>query len=325
MPAKITVFIPVHNRQQYIGQTIQSVLNQSFGDFQLLLVDDGSTDNSVEIMRSYRDARITLIENGANLGIPKTRNIGLEHAEGEYLAILDSDDLMHKDRLKKQKKFLDKNKDYAGVGSWSRYIDDQDRVARWLVMRPISHAKIKASLLFHCAIHNRTFMARTSLMRELQYDTDFRRCQDYELLHRLAKNYKLHNLPEILVSGRKHNQQITSNTRDLGDRLKKVIFSRMLAELDIAHDETDLSNHLHLVRNTSAKISMRYLEWCEAWFNKILAANEASHIYDVAALEQVIMRIWVKLFSRQSEKDSALDNRKFILKVSSQHAKAFFK
>ena len=325
MPAKITVFIPVYNRQKYIAQTIQSVLDQSFKDFQLLLVDDGSTDNSVEIIRSFTDNRITLVENGRNLGIPQTRNIGLEYAEGEYLAILDSDDLMLKDRLKKQNKFLDTHADYAGVGSWSRYIDDHGKITRWLVMRPISHDKIKASLLFHCAVHNRTFMARAALIKKLRYDNEFRRCQDYELLHRISKQHKLQNLPEILVSGRKHDQQITSSTTHLGDKLKKVIFSRMLNDLGVVYDDVDLNNHLLLVRNNGDKISMQYLVWCESWFNKLLESNVTTKIYDVEALEQVIVKLWIKLFSRSDEKDSIIKNKKFILRVSSKYAKAYLR
>ncbi len=301
MPAKITVFIPVHNRQKYIAQTIQSVLDQSFKDFQLLLVDDGSTDNSVEIMRSYTDSRITIIENKHNLGIPKTRNIGLEHAEGEYLAILDSDDLMLKDRLKKQNKFLDTHSDYAGVGSWSRYIDDYGKIKKAIVMRPVSHKRIMASLLFQCAIHNRTFMVRTELVKTHGYNNDFLRCQDYELLYRLAqtKRNKFYNLPEILVHGRKHDQQITSRTSALGDRMKMIIAGQFLDDLNVPYTGDDLSNHIRLARNSGIDSDQSYIDWTEQWLHKLLQANASAAIYNHMALQQICFKMWLKVITRK--------------------------
>ena len=325
MSPKITVFIPVYNRQQYIAKTIESVLQQSFKNFQLLLIDDGSTDNSLEIMRSFTDKRITIIENGENLGIPKTRNIGLQYAQGEYLAILDSDDLMLKHRLKRQKNFLDKNLDYVGVGSWSRYIDHKDNVIRWLVMRPISHNKIKASLLFHCAIHNRTFMARTHLLKQFAYKNDYTRCQDYELLYRLSKEHKLHNLPEILVQGRKHDDQITKSTIGIGDNLKKQIASMMLDDLGISYDQNDLTNHIRLVRGNGDEIAMDYIDWCEIWFDKITGANANKNIYDADSLNQVIAKLWMKIFSRSSDNETSLKGRGNLLKLAGKYTQAYFK
>ena len=105
-PPTVTVFIPVYNREHYISEAIESILTQSFPNFELLLVDDGSTDRSVEVLRSYDDARIRVVCNEHNLGIPQTRNRGLELARGVYIALLDSDDQACPDRLIKQVAFL---------------------------------------------------------------------------------------------------------------------------------------------------------------------------------------------------------------------------
>jgi glycosyltransferase involved in cell wall biosynthesis len=294
MSPKITVFIPVYNRQRYIAQTIQSVLDQSYKNFQCLLVDDVSTDDSVDIMRSFNDERITIVENGKNLGIPKTRNIGLEHAQGEYLAILDSDDLMLKDRLKKQSKFLDKHSDYVGVGSWSRYIDDKGVVKKSIVARPVSHKRISASLLFQCAIHNRTFMVRSDVVKKLGYNNNFQRCQDYELLYRLSKHAKLHNIPDILVSGRKHDQQITRNTSEIGDQMKKIIASQCLNDLRMEYTDVDLHNHIQLARRSPELLDLDFLEWAEQWLSKLLRANQNTEIFNQIAFRQICFRMWVK-------------------------------
>lgn len=97
---KLPYFIPAYNREKYIGDAIDSILAQTFTNYEILLIDDGSTDDTVAIMRSYTDPRLRIIMNEKNLGIPKTRNKGIENARGEYIAMLDSDDRAYPTRLK---------------------------------------------------------------------------------------------------------------------------------------------------------------------------------------------------------------------------------
>ena len=99
---QVTVFIPVYNRERYVGPAIDSILAQNFSDYELLLIDDGSTDLSLERMRAYTDPRVRIVCNKRNRGIPRTRNTGLQLARGKYIAMLDSDDLAHPKRLEKQ-------------------------------------------------------------------------------------------------------------------------------------------------------------------------------------------------------------------------------
>ena len=115
-PPRVSVFIPVYNREAYVGAAIESVLRQSFQDFEILLIDDGSTDLSVEVLRSYDDRRIRVVRNERNLGQPETRNRGLALARGQYVAMLDSDDVARPDRLSRQVAFLDRHQDCVEVG-----------------------------------------------------------------------------------------------------------------------------------------------------------------------------------------------------------------
>src|SRR4051812_9656174 len=112
---KVTALIPVYDREPYVGEAIESILAQTFTDFELLVIDDGSTDRSRDIVRSYRDSRVRLGCNANNEGIPKTRNKGLRLARGEYLAFLDSDDWACAERFARQVTFLDTHPDYAAV------------------------------------------------------------------------------------------------------------------------------------------------------------------------------------------------------------------
>src|SRR5262245_21907442 len=117
---RVTVLIPVYNRVQYVAVAIESILAQHFTNFELLLIDDGSTDGSLEVLRSYTaDPRVRLLRNESNLGIPRTRNKGVALARGEYVAMLDSDDYAYPTRLGRQVDFLDRHPDYALVGTWT--------------------------------------------------------------------------------------------------------------------------------------------------------------------------------------------------------------
>src|SRR5262245_27160007 len=124
---KVSVVMPVYNREKYVGKAIESVLTQTFTNFELLVIDDGSTDRSRAIVQSYVDARIRLFCNDANEGIPKTRNKAIALARGEYIAFVDSDDWVYPERLAKQVAFLDRHGDYVAVGTWTDWMDDTGR------------------------------------------------------------------------------------------------------------------------------------------------------------------------------------------------------
>ena len=295
-PPKITVFIPAYNREQYIGDAIDSILAQTFTNYEILLIDDGSTDGTVGIMRSYADPRLRIIRNEKNLGIPKTRNKGIAHARGEYIAMLDSDDRAYPTRLEKQVAFMDRHPDFAQVGSWCRMMDSQGRPLKTTKRQPILPDDIDAQLLFRCSLSNRSIMARTALLREFGYRNDYPRCQDYDLHVKLAKKYKLGNLPECLVYGRIHPEQITGQTLDLGDAKKREIVRGQLTELGVCFSETDLDPHLTLSRMRKLHFvpDIQYIQWAENWLLRLLEANQKTHRYSQKALESAVGEKWMR-------------------------------
>src|ERR1051325_9197809 len=127
-PPKVSVLMAVYNAQDYLRQAIESILRQSFGDFELLIHDDGSTDHSAEIIQAYCDPRIRAVENPRNQGEERVRNQCLQIARGEYIAVLDADDTAHRDRLQIQTDFLNRNTDISLVGSPHEIIDEAGRV-----------------------------------------------------------------------------------------------------------------------------------------------------------------------------------------------------
>lgn len=119
----VTVFMAVYNGQKYISEAINSILNQTFRDFELLIIDDGSTDNTIDNIKLFTDDRIRLIQNHKNLGLFVTRNYGIDQAKGKYFAILDSDDIAFPNRLQIQVNFMERNPQYALCGAKAKVIN----------------------------------------------------------------------------------------------------------------------------------------------------------------------------------------------------------
>ena len=297
MTPKVSVFIPVYNRERYVAEAIGSVLAQSFRDFELLVVDDGSTDGTRAVVEAVPDRRVRLVCNGRNLGIPASRNRGLAEARGEYIALLDSDDWCYPDRLARQVAFLEAHPDYAEVGSWGRAMDEEGRPRAAIQYRPVAPDDVKVEFLFRCAVKNRSVMGRTAVLREYGYREDYARCQDYDMHVRIARDWKVGNLPQILVRGRIHPGRWTSATADLGRQIKLDIMGAQLADLGLVFSGDDLEKHYLLPRPDHAcePLGGDYLRWAEDWLRRLQAANADSRFLSDAALRRALAVVWLQL------------------------------
>lgn len=291
---KVTVFIPVFNREDYVCTAINSILAQQYTDFEILIVDDGSTDKTIERVAAYKDPRVRLECNPENLGIPATRNRGLELARGEYIALLDSDDYAYPDRLGRQVAFLDRHADIVQVGSGCTLMDAEGRLLRRIRRHPLKPASVDAHLLFHCSLINRTIMARTGVLRTFRYAEDFPRCQDYHLHLRLARTHRMANMPNLLVCGREHAGRITKNTTGMGRERKMAIQAEALSDLGIDHNEHDLAWHYQLTqkRDPSILSASEYLDWAEQWLFRLGHANNQVKRYERIAFQQALGAMW---------------------------------
>jgi glycosyltransferase involved in cell wall biosynthesis len=297
---KVSVIIPVYNREKYVGEAIDSILAQSFPDFEVLLVDDGSTDNSVELMRSYTDPRVRLVRNERNLGIPKTRNRGVQLARGDYIAILDSDDTASPDRLAKQVAFLDRHHDCVLVGSWAALMDEKGQALKRGKRRYVSPGEVKSHLLFHCWLPHSSVMARAATLRAYGYREQYVVCSDFDLFVRLARKYKLGHLPEPLVRQRVHVGRITRERIQLTKDKDLEIMSAQLSELGVEFTTTDLERHLLLCYMKKFQFipDRRYLTWAEAWLLKLREANRHVLCYPEHPFALVVGEVWLRVCRR---------------------------
>lgn len=205
----ITVLMAVYNGEEYLRPAIDSILSQTFRDFELVIINDCSTDGTEGILESYDDRRIVRIDNAANRGLTKSLNIGIERAQGKYLARMDADDVAHPRRLETQLRYLEEHGDTGVVGSIARLIDGQGRQGE-VIRYPLEPGHVRWTLCFSNAFVHPSVMIRTDLLKQVSgYDTRIMYAQDYDLWCRLSRVTKLANLDEVLTCLRRHEKAIS--------------------------------------------------------------------------------------------------------------------
>ncbi|HMS66220.1 MAG TPA: glycosyltransferase family 2 protein [Ignavibacteria bacterium] len=205
---KVSVITTVYNCEKYIARSVESILNQTYRDFEFIIVNDGSIDNTSLIVRelSLADNRIVFIDNKENKGRVPSLNKALEIAKGKYLAIQDADDYSMPERLEKQITFLENNNDYVLVGSNIIVMDENEKFISQ-PMRPINSPEAKFNLLFRCTFANPSIVFRKEIVDKygLKYEDNFIHAEDYRIISKISNYGKVYNLEEMLVKYRKHS------------------------------------------------------------------------------------------------------------------------
>jgi glycosyltransferase involved in cell wall biosynthesis len=209
----ITVLMPVYNAEKYLHIAIESVLAQSFHDFEFIIVDDGSTDNSFGIAKQFADgdSRIRLLKKD-NSGISDALNLGLSNARGEFIARLDADDIMYPDRLEIQIEFLRKNPNLGFCGSFVEFIDSRGAPVGWSKPLPVTRADFDRLISERRPItfNHPSIMCRRSAMIEVGgYDRSIEPAEDVDLFNKvLALGYEALIVPKYLLKYRLHSRSI---------------------------------------------------------------------------------------------------------------------
>lgn len=302
----ISVFIPVYNRAHLIGRAIDSVLAQGFGDFELLIIDDGSSDESVRVVENYSDPRIRLLKNEVNRGIPVTRQRGLNEARGRYFALLDSDDWMYRNRLHRQVEYLERHPFVACVGgSVHKYHPDGRSAGR--LVRPLRPAEIHVWLLFRNAFANTSLMGRTDILRAHGYRADYQVSEDYDLAARLAINHRIANLPQVMTYMLEHDGRTTRQHSEESFLTKTAIMKVQLNRLDVTYTAEDIERHYRLSRLRAQDLKRwpDYLDWTRQWLARLVEANQRTAIYDPQAMRGVLGLIWAQCCLKAQKRDGA--------------------
>ena len=264
----VSVLIPTFNSEIFVVKAIESVLAQGYKNFEILILDDGSSDRTVEIVNHLNHPKIRLFESGTNRGLPAVLNEGIRHSKGAYLARLDSDDLCAPGRLEAQVNYLRNHPSVGLVGGSMMEFGEKRRQVSY----PKKHDEIACAMLFRNAIAHGAVMYRAQVFREgIRYSEESLLAQDYELWSRLINVTEFANLEDVLMFRRVHEEQVTKSNRLERRERYFIIRKAMASSLGVPdHLLTGNLNHpvLWLFRlarwNYGTKRFRSRLFWAEA-------------------------------------------------------------
>jgi glycosyltransferase involved in cell wall biosynthesis len=254
MTVAVTVLLPVYNGEAYLREAIESILSQSYADFELLVIDDGSTDQTPEILAHYAavDPRVRVLQHYPNRGVAFALDRGLNEAHGLFVAQIGADDEALPGRLQKQVDFLTSNPDYVLVGGYLRIIDARGR-AIGLRRYPATDAQLRTKMLLY-----NPFGAPSVMFRKKEalaaggFTVRFWTCEDYDFILRLAQRGKIANLCEPLTSYRLHDNAIkaTQTSRQLLDTVR----TKRTAYKEYGYRETASARFLNFAQDVAAHL-----------------------------------------------------------------------
>lgn len=281
----LSVLLPVHNSSAYLRQSIYSILNQTYQNFELIVVDDGSTDGSKIVLDDIVDSRIIRVTLEKRLGIVAALNAALMKAQGVYIARMDADDIALSERLSRQVDFLNQHLDVAIVGTWIKGFGELKR--SYVHRYPASHPEIKATLLFENPIAHQSVMIRRSAMDLLtyKYSSDFPFVEDWELWARVVSVGKAANISEVLIQYRIHSTSSSHLHASIQKDSKYRLLERMFLEIGLPFRPEFILER--------PKADPQWLLACYNYFREIVHAVEKDQLLNVKVLSTVLQKQFV--------------------------------
>lgn len=313
---KISVIMPVYNGEKYLKEAIDSILNQTYADFELLLIDDASSDSTENIIHSYNDNRIVYIKNDKNLGLIKTLNKGLDLSKGEFIARMDQDDIADAARFEKQINLFEKDPDLGICGTWFKCFGNQIRER--ILEHPESNEEIKITLLGRCTLGHPTVMMRKSAIQNLKYDDNYKSAEDYEFWTRLSRITKLQNIPECLLQYRFHDSNISVLDQPLQSENTKKIIGNQLQYLGLDNSDSNIKFSEILfgsfyINNFSDSEFKKLINFA----NNLESRNKQKKFYDENIFSNTINQRLLTIFNKTEKNISLitflLKSRKMII------------
>jgi glycosyltransferase involved in cell wall biosynthesis len=238
MAPKVTIIITVYNGSKYIDYSIKSVINQIYKNWELIIVNDCSTDKTREIIEKYKSNKIKIINLKKNLGAYKAINIATKYIHGEYTAFLDSDDLFHPKKIFDQVKFLENNNDVALVATWYKILNDKGIFFKNV---KITESRFEFNRIFPCLniLCNSSVMLRSELFKQLKfYDKKIIYAYDYNFFLKIFREYKFYIINKFYTYYRVHNNQRTKLKKN-----QKIIFKENIYHLNWSKKNKLINNY----------------------------------------------------------------------------------
>ena len=263
----ISVVMPAYNAEKYISEAIDSILAQTFRDFEFIIINDASTDSTKEIIKSYTDPRIKLINNEQNRGIAKSLNIGLAIAHGKYIARMDSDDIALPERFQIQFDFMEQHPDIDICGSWVKTFGDKEE----LLQRFQSHEQIRDATFFYCPLIHPSTIFKTNL--NFEYSSEFPRAEDYDLWCKKINEWKFANIPEVLILYRIHENQVGKAHKNEQDNNTNDIIFRNIENIGLSLSDEEKRIYLDILNWTFNPKNKKQLLLAAKMLDEILVSG----------------------------------------------------
>ncbi|QQL50204.1 glycosyltransferase family 2 protein [Mucilaginibacter ginkgonis] len=296
MQPLISVILPVHNGEKYLKEAVNSILNQTLVDFELIIINDGSTDNTYNILRSFNDGRVKIINNAEKLRVVRCLNLGIQMAKGKYIARMDADDISVLTRFEKQVEYFDAHPAIDICGSYVDVFGNKEFVLRTYE----DHDDIKAALLFLNVVTHPSVMFKSASFksRSLLYDEAFVNAEDYGLWIDAMDTMKFATVPMVLLNYRLHDENISIKKLTNWDVLKEMNFKayrKIFKRMGLNPTQNELNMHI----NAGFKITENLPEFefrdYVIWLQKIVLNNNTSQYFDNDSLRNQIIHKMIYL------------------------------
>lgn len=290
---KVSVLIPVYNKAPFVREAVESVLNGSFADLEVVCVDDKSTDNSLDVLRSITDTRVRIIELPENLGPAGAANAGIDACRGTYIVRLDADDLAVPDRITKQVAFMDAHPEIGASGGHLQLFGARERT--WTF--PLSPDDCAAQQLFGVPVSQGASILRRSVLEQhgLRYDPTWPRVgEDWLFWIRMGRVTRFANLDEPMTLYRRGEQNISHGRDRFADftLLQDAVFSFY----DIPHTAADVDIQLLGLYMFKSPPTRKHVQALRAWYDRLLAMNKERGLFPQEAFARRVERLWDGLF-----------------------------
>ena len=293
----ISVIMSNYNTpEEFLRPAIESILNQTYRNFEFIIIDDCSTDDSLSIIESYTDARIKIIRNDINLGITKSLNKGLREAKGEFVARMDADDISFETRFEKQVEFLRNHPDHIVCGTGVELIGNWEtqHTNRFICRTIPQKEEFRIHLLFGNypnIVHPTAMFNRSLLLKHnITYNENYPLAQDYRMWVSCSEVAECANIPETLLKYRVHNKAVSSDRKELQKNIAIQIMQEQLDNLHIKLDEESTDIHKDFLFSRKP-YNVKYKNWIKT----LLIQNRKYKIYNQKKMRKILWKKWAEI------------------------------
>lgn len=290
----VSIIMPVYNGDRYLKEAIDSIVKQSFTDFEFIIINDGSTDKSEEIISSYDDIRIVYIKNPENYKLIKTLNIGFSIAKGNYICRMDADDVSMPDRLEVQVDFMENHPEYVMAGSYVNKIDELGQ-RKNTIEYYTKDEDLRFAMIYYCPFIHPSMILRNDILKKNnhQFREEYIHAEDYHLWTILAEKGKVANIPLYLLEYRVHSQQISALHSEFQNKQMKLIQQEYLKRLFPSYSSEIIS---FIFNKDISSLGIKYNNYF-----LVNVIKELFHAHSNSAMGRYLVKRWKHLIQSQKK------------------------